>query len=316
MGTSAGPRVWVRARALLCAKYLPQVSKTTKRLLKTPALPCRALSFPERPSRGDCSDPAVAGPRPRASPCSIALGKAAQPGAAWTGTVRRGFHSDGHPKGPRSWMFRARIWGGGRGAEEVPQSCSRFAAGTQPSPSTGGPHRPTSHKITPRIASLHHPRCVLQDARGGPVLPGGSQRGAQPPQGSLPPSGSAAKPQWGVRLPLRPRSLHGYFWPHTRQATCWSPPAAGGDSYSGQEETSEEPCQGCSAAFGPGTAPLQAGTPGVAAAGTRWGVFSPVFVLQRQAHGGSVCATGAKQQRRGQSTNAAGTKHRARVIRH
>lgn len=67
------------------------------------------------------------------------------------------------------------------------------------------PHHPwdgsTAHKIMPRIASLHAPPRVLQDAWGGPVLPGGSQWGAQPPPGD-PGAASPAVPtsgSWGAQ---------------------------------------------------------------------------------------------------------------------
>lgn len=105
--------------------------------------------------------------------------------------------------------------------------------------SARGPRRPwdgsTSHKITLHVTSSNDPPGILQDAWGGPVLPGlGGQWGAQPLQGprccqpgraSLGELGSVAKLQRGVRVPLCPRSLPGYFWLRTRQATCRSPPS-------------------------------------------------------------------------------------------
>lgn len=149
--------------------------------------------------------------------------------------------------------------------------CSQFTAGVHPSPCwLGAPIIPGMVpyliKITPCIPSLHNLLCILQDAWKGPVLLGGHS-GVLSPAGTpvlLAAAGSTAKPQRGVWAPLHPCSLPEYFWLCTWQATCSPPPLPVGTVILGKRRRQRRSCQGCGAAFGPGTAPLRVGKPGFA----------------------------------------------------
>jgi len=163
----------------------------------------------------------------------------------------------------------------------------------------------TARKITSRIASVSDPpaSCRMpgedQSSRGGHsgvLSPPRGPRCCQPGRASLGELGSAAKPQRGAGgcpLPPLPPWLFLAAYPAGRVPV---PLAAGGDGYSGQEEPSEEPCQGCGAAFGPSTAPLRAGKPGFAAAGGVGGGFTHFALQCRDVQRGQSTSAGAKQE--------------------
>ena len=135
----------VHARALLCAKHLPQVSKTTKSLLKPPLLPTQPFLSPGDPHGWSPQTPlwlGPVGPPPRASPCSIALREGGSAGrlgvdqrlregvSIATGTRKAsdpGYSGQGFGAGaavPRGYPGALR--------------CSQFAAGVHPSPAGSG----------------------------------------------------------------------------------------------------------------------------------------------------------------------------------
>lgn len=157
--------------------------------------------------------------------------------------------------------------------------CSQFTAGVHPSPCwLGAPIIPGMVpyliKITPCIPSLHNLLCILQDAWKGPVLLGGHS-GVLSPAGTpvlLAAAGEHGQAPAGcVGSPpplLPPRILLAvYLAGHVQP-----PPAASGDSYSGQEETSEEVVSGLWCCLRPRHRSSAGGKAGLCAA-----TFSPIL---------------------------------------
>lgn len=197
--------------------------------------------------------------------------------------MRRGFHSNRHSKGPRSQVFRARIWGGGQCAEAVPRSpmlqpvCCWGASFAPPVVPGMAPHLIKSHLASPPLVT-HRGFCRVpgEDLSSSGVATGCSAPSRSPVLPARPclPSGAGERGQAlvgcaGSPPPLLPPQLFLAAYPAGQVLVA--PPLLVGTVILGKRRR-QRSCQGCGSAFGPGTALLWVGK--LCCCRWHWGYFT------------------------------------------